>query len=236
MKRELIHDPISGMYYRADSYDREILRSVNRDYFRYLKITPEDNVLDVGANIGAFSIRAAQLSKSVLAFEPDHKNFTLLAKNAKLLGSTDWSSNMAKRVVTVANFIGMKFALVAHTEPQVKLYKNTGTNFGSHSIIPMRGRRSVTVHASNFADMHKRYGPFSIIKVDIEGYEYELLMQDLPKCVKQIAIEFHLNRMEWRHTAAPHLINSLKDQGFRAVKLPKLTGKSWYSIGVFRRK
>jgi hypothetical protein len=85
-------------------------------------------------------------------------------------------------------------------------------------------------------EVFTKLGGFEIVKIDIEGYEYSLLQDFIfPWPVTQVAIEFHLNRLAWRNTLAPQLLKWLKKQKFRVVKKPKLIGKNWYSVGIFRR-
>ncbi|MDG7045877.1 MAG: FkbM family methyltransferase [Nitrososphaerota archaeon] len=59
---------------------------ITNEYYR-LKIRPRDTVLDFGANIGDFTIKAAkQLNGTgrVIAVEPNHKNVELLKRNIEL--------------------------------------------------------------------------------------------------------------------------------------------------------
>lgn len=212
-----------GLWYRPNTYDQAIIRSMNGDYLNYLKIYPEDRVLDIGANIGAFAARVRGMAKSVVCFEPDKRNYKLLNKNKGVIS-------------TKGSITTISCAVTRHDNEDVKLYRNQGTNYGSHSLIPMRGRRGRKVPGMSIEEVFVKLGGFEIVKIDIEGYEYSLL-QDfiLPWPVTQLAIEFHLNRMEWRNTLAPQLLKWLKKQKFRTVKKPKLTGKNWYSVGVFKR-
>lgn len=53
--------------------------------YRYDDIRPDDIVLDIGANVGAFALRAARLSRRVVAVEP--VAYDLLAKNVRLNGA-----------------------------------------------------------------------------------------------------------------------------------------------------
>ncbi len=216
-------DTVSGMWYRENTYDKAIIRSMNRDYFNFLKIDDRDRVLDIGANIGAFACRAAVVAEWTICFEPDQRNFKLLHKNLLQFN-------------TAADLFGK--AVTRTDGEKVKLWRNKGTNLGSHSIVQYRGRRGTSVPSIGIEKVFSKYGGFTIMKVDIEGYEY-ILFKDLevPWTIKQIVIEFHLNRLNWRFNQAPKLVESLKDQGFKVVREPKLvaSAKNWYSMGVFRR-
>lgn len=47
-------------------------------------VKPEDNFVDIGANVGSYSLVASKFAKKVYAFEPSSLNFALLLKNIKL--------------------------------------------------------------------------------------------------------------------------------------------------------
>jgi len=67
-------------------YD-ERLNTVARRYGcgHSYEIAPDDFVIDVGANVGEFSLFAAQHGARVLAIDPDHRNLAALAGNLKRL-------------------------------------------------------------------------------------------------------------------------------------------------------
>lgn len=69
---------------RTDTMDRHILhRILGRDAYHLDPFRPGELgcVIDAGAHIGIFAIRAASLASQVLAFEPDPENFELLLRN-----------------------------------------------------------------------------------------------------------------------------------------------------------
>jgi FkbM family methyltransferase len=62
----------------------ELYKEVGEYFDLGLSIEPGDTVLDVGANIGAFALRAAEATKGklrILAFEPSPETFMALAAN-----------------------------------------------------------------------------------------------------------------------------------------------------------
>ena len=56
-----------------------------KDFFHFVALLNDsDAVLDIGANIGVFSVSAAKKGASVYAFEPCKDNFKLLKKNIEI--------------------------------------------------------------------------------------------------------------------------------------------------------
>ena len=64
---------------------------------------------------------------------------------------------------------------------------------GSHSLIPQMsivGNKSIKVSGVKLSDLLQQYNP-SIVKLDIEGSEYDVFQDLFLYPAKQIAIEFH---------------------------------------------
>lgn len=58
--------------------------SMKKKYcFSVFNIEPEDTVVDIGANVGEFTIMASQYAKKIFAFEPDPNCFYCLKKNTE---------------------------------------------------------------------------------------------------------------------------------------------------------
>lgn len=51
---------------------------------RFFRPAPGDTVIDVGANIGGYALRAALVAKTVIAIEPEPNNFRQLRENIRL--------------------------------------------------------------------------------------------------------------------------------------------------------
>lgn len=186
-----------------------------------LKIKKGDIVFDIGANIGTFAIKAVQEgAKKVYCFEPENDNFSLLQRNTK----------------SFDNVFRVKRALVKGREANVTFYLNTKKNKGSHSMVIRNGREKVEVKTGNFFDYVNKKKP-SVIKIDIEGGEYQLLMKyKFPPFVKRLAIEFHFGRRKFREELFPRLLKSIKKQGFKPIKKYNITNKLWHISMVFERK
>lgn len=125
---------------------------------------PGDVFIDIGANIGWYSVLFDSLAKpgsSVFAFEPDPLNCKLLRTNLEL--------NHAQSVQVIE-------AAVAETSGISKLYRYGSTNLGRHSLSDTGGKDSIdvpTVSLDDFWDQQSLAGrTVRVLKIDIEGYEY----------------------------------------------------------------
>jgi FkbM family methyltransferase len=205
------------MNYRKGTYDLEIIREVNSCYDG---LTFNNKiVLDVGANIGAFSVMASKSgAKKIFSFEPDKENFALLKRNK------------------LPNMEIFKLAVVGNNDKTRKFYLNKGINKGAHSLYIKRGRDETKVNCIRFSKVLGKYKP-QVIKIDVEGSEYELLLslKKMPEYVKQLALELHLTKKEWRTNLSQKVLSFIKDNGFIAIKPPKIGEKNWHTIGVWRR-
>lgn len=123
-----------------------------------------DVVVDVGANIGYYTVLLAQKAKKVYAFEPDSINFEILKKNIK--------ANGLENVVAIKAAVGSK-------EGKLGLYKSK-ENFGDHKLfqIPLGSAASPfdkreTVKIIKLDDFVKE--KVDLIKIDTQGWEPEVI-------------------------------------------------------------
>jgi FkbM family methyltransferase len=124
------------------------------------KIKKGDVVLDIGANIGYYTLIFAKLvgeKGKVFAFEPDPTNFSILKKNIEINGY--------KNVVLAQKAISDK-------NGKIKLYI-CEDNRGDHRIYDSHNnRQSIEIEAIRLDDYFKDYnGNINFIKMDIQGAE-----------------------------------------------------------------
>ena len=124
-----------------------------------------DVVIDVGANIGWYSVLIDALSPpnvKIYAFEPEPLNFKLLKENLKL--------NKASKVIPIRKALGEKRGIV-------KMFLYPTKNSGRHSLIPMYNYGSVSVEMITLDDFAKEneINKIKLLKIDVEGYEYMVL-------------------------------------------------------------
>jgi FkbM family methyltransferase len=133
------------------------------------EISKESIVLDVGANIGLYTLAAARKNaKLVYSFEPDFVSFANLKRNVE----TNNYSNVAVENYAVSDKTGHADLTVTSKYP---LDRGNVHLISSPQERKQRERR-ITVDTicldEFFADKHKHV---DIAKIDVEGLEYEVL-------------------------------------------------------------
>ena len=167
---------------RAVPMDRHIFHRIfARDEYRLDGVAPGswDTVVDVGAHIGLFAVRAAPLARRLLSFEPERGNFEALRHN---LSVPRFSHVVAERKA------------VAGRRGRVSFYPSA--NPSAHSMIPAAGAEAVEVDAVTLADVFAEHGVerCDLLKLDCEGAEYEIL-RSVPDAlwprIRRIGMEYH---------------------------------------------
>jgi FkbM family methyltransferase len=116
-------------------------------------VTPGCIVLDVGANVGLYTLLAAKRGARVFAIEADPHNATRLRHHAKL--------NRVESRVTILEMAATE------TEQTISLYRNP-QNWGESNILH-RGNFYGTVAGRTIDSLN--LPPVDICKMDIEGAE-----------------------------------------------------------------
>lgn len=143
---------------RYEAFELEVLRS---------RIRTGSNVIDIGANIGLYSLFAASIvgkEGKVFSFEPYSINFDILKENLEINNF----SNVTLNKIAIAN-----------KEDEIKLFYNPKEyNLGMVSAFEHNYKESETVksitldsYLNNLSLTH-----ISFIKIDIEGGEYLALL------------------------------------------------------------
>lgn len=217
-------DEKTGLFYRPWTIDLDVIRSTYREY-DISSLNSKDIVCDIGANIGAFSKRVYGLVQRVLAFEPDPENYRILKANT-INHQTIWR---------------MRRAIVNNNDEYRKFYINEQRNRATHSLHITRGRKEIIVKCVNFH--YLLYPQFvrqclqpTVIKIDIEGGEYELLQNtSLPNSVRLLIVEFHFGKRVWKNENYPKTVEHILAQGFVSDKHFTLIGRPRTKTIHFRR-
>jgi len=176
---------------------------IGKSYHTYIdKINQGSAIIDIGANIGVFSIFAAKKLNGdckIFAFEPFEDNFRILSDNIKLNSVSDC---IIPQNIAVASSNGESILFIDEADNAM------------HSLIS-KGTKKVAVKTISlstiFAD--NKINSCGFLKVDCEGAEYDILLNTPPDILNKIniiSIEYH--------KAAGHnhneLVSLLKSNGF----------------------
>ena len=121
-------------------------------------LRPSDLFIDIGANIGSYTIlAAADIKASVMAIEPHPETFALLLQNIAI-------NQAAKRIEALNMALGASKDILKFTKTH---------DTGNHIAVP--GEKDVAEVSVNTLD-NVLYGKVpALIKIDVEGYEAEVL-------------------------------------------------------------
>lgn len=199
---------------------------IEENHYRTLFENPKrcfdsnDVWLDIGANIGAFAIRAAEYVREVVAAEPEPDNIRCLERNIDLNG--------------VTNIYVMSSAIVGGPSHTAQLAISNSYS-STHQLGTVRGRKTIPVPALNINEVIKDHG-VNKIKIDCEGTEAEILEAMDFSGIEEIIFEYHFSLLkdtEW--TRFYEIIHRLAAAGFVILKQPGQRTKTWRTI-VWARK
>lgn len=206
-------DKKTGLRHRDGTLDLYVIKEQS-SYSKLFEHVKDKVVLDIGGNIGAFAYNALEYGASeVHSFEPEPSNIKMY--NSQKLESKLYEMAVASKD-GIANF-----------------YVNDLKNKGTHTLRKTRGRDSIEVKTVAFEKVLKKVKPYAI-KIDIEGGEYGIDFKLIPKSVKVIAVELHLNPIRNREKGKT-LLKYLKSE-FKELSNSKVTEKNWTTLFVGTRK
>jgi FkbM family methyltransferase len=150
----------------------------------YGKIPRDSVILDIGANIGIFSIYAARSgAKKVFSFEPNKKAFEILKQNI--------ASNHLDKIVIPFNYaigpIDGEFISIPKESSPYNRTTNINSNYLNYDTIETISIETIlTKNNINKVDL---------LKMDIEGAEYPILYSMKKKVfdsIESIKLEHHI--------------------------------------------
>lgn len=171
-------------------------------------LRPGDVFVDVGANIGYFSVLAASVvgeQGAVFAFEPDPENYRLLLANIAL--------NALQHSITPVH------AALSDAAGEGQLYLSAD-NLGDHQVYASEeARPSVPIalyHGSDFLQgrLKGSLQRLDLLKVDTQGAEYQVIAGLLPLLLQlprkpRILIELTPHSLRWAGASGRALIELL---------------------------
>lgn len=187
-----------------------------------IPIRAGDIVVDFGAHIGAFAVRAARLAQGghVYSYEASSKNFDLLAENCQI-------NNL--RNVYIEN------SAVSNQSGMMPFY-TPSENGILGSLLQNTSSFMETVQTTTFSNIIAKHAITQIdfLKVDVEGAEFDILFANPDETLaitRKIVIEFH----EFKGDNRSHrdLVNLLSSHGFTVtVEKAKFPQPSWFGTGI----
>ena len=160
-------------------------------YETFFSPAPGDTVIDIGAHIGLFTIRAAKMvgSRTRVAVEPHPENYKLLVTDVRL---SDASNNV----------IPLKVAL-GDREGFTNLFLDS---FSGHSSMIVERRKYIKVPIITLDQLIMKLGirRVDFVKIDVKGAEHHILKgakNTLKSNNVRLAIEVHGEVVEKKVTS-----------------------------------
>lgn len=200
--RKSNHD--RDMYYdylRGDYLD-PLLSQVMKEYLK-----PGDTFLDIGSNNGFFSLLASNLVGSqgrVYAFEPSVSTYGRLVKNLELNG--------------FENIRAFNIAL-GNKKGELTFY-DYGTLDGSNSFVKMKNGEPKIVKMDTLDSIMEQEGTLpDFVKIDVEGFEKEVLLGSLKSILHKerikVVLEYNRHILRKKGEDYSSIIKLLNDHGFQ---------------------
>jgi FkbM family methyltransferase len=147
-------------YYREGFSDKKTFEEViDKDTYQKkgFKILQDENWMDCGGNVGAFTLLACHKGANVTVYEPDPYNCEMIEMNLKL--------NNFKATIKQS-------ALVHNDIKEIILFIGNNNNVWRNSIVKKWNNKGIKVSCLNFNEEAKN---FDNCKMDIEGAEMLIL-------------------------------------------------------------
>lgn len=154
-------------------------------YDQFLKdANKEKYIIDIGANIGAFSVYIGKKypQSKLFCYEPDEKNFTKLVENLQI--------NSIDNAVFYRKAVGKSQGIV-------KLFSDENGRFGTvGSSTVKKGPKEMQVDEITLEGIFEKNCIINcdLLKLDCEGAEYDILMSTKKETfekIKLISLEYH---------------------------------------------
>ena len=183
-------------------------------------ISSGDVVIDVGANIGDYTLIACKKignSGKVLAFEPLPETFSILKRNIQL--------NKITHCQPFQKAVGEKPGIV-------NLYKTNASGTMAHLDSFLNGKELIKKHETEVITIDAMLRSYDIenvnmIKIDVEGFEHEVLLGCLnsfkKKKIQKILCEIHFKYLESKGKSDETVYGLLREHGFTITLISKPT-------------
>jgi len=168
---------------------REPLNS--KEYYNF--ISQEDIVLDIGSNLGYFPILASS-AKKIICIEPIKNCVQILKKNLT-------ENKIINKSTIINKAVGEKG----------KMFIEISDKINHSKIVIRKSKNSIKVKSETISYLVNKFKA-NVLRMDLEGYEYDLLYKKIPSRINKISLEFHRGIIGKRKTE--EFLEYMQKEGF----------------------
>lgn len=186
---------------------------------------PRTLVVDIGANIGFFSVvLARQADIGLLAFEPDRQNFQNLDRS---VAEHALDSRIRPYMIALSDTTGTGSLYLSDLAPT------------DHKLINSRSSRSVEIAMTRLDDFFAQHAelaktPVSLIKIDVQGAEL-IVLRGMHQTLRTnnyppILVEYSPDDLEHAGVVPGEFFSAFEALGYRPHTLPDLSPRrpDWF--------
>ncbi|MGC4081741.1 MAG: FkbM family methyltransferase [Vicinamibacterales bacterium] len=169
------------------------------------RLAPGDTFVDVGANIGYFTVvgaRAVGRTGHVVSFEPVPAVRSALAANLALNGIRD---------------VDVRTEALSSGEGETAIFTGPSSDTGLASLRPLSDGGTLTVRKCRFDDIVDRRRRVRLVKIDVEGAETEVLegmVETLERDHPDLIVEITDGYLREAGSSAEQLVDLLHRLGY----------------------
>lgn len=213
--------PLQGIFFRdwEQDYVGNILKEIfwERLYAPCVQDKKDLTIVDIGANIGLFTLWMYPYAKQIYSVEPSAMHIETLRKMIEF--------NKMDKVTVLPYALSHKDGTAEFTHNDnttMFMLKDTSTGItGVH-------KDTETVHTRNFASLLKDIPHVDLLKVDVEGAEGTAFagpaFDEVAPKIDQIVLEYH----NWCGISVQLLMNTIRDRGFSVTQMQTQATVLWF--------
>lgn len=163
-----------------------IVQQFDNDFYYFLRDQEELNIIDLGANVGLFSLYTSPVAEKIFAVEPTPSHFALLNELVELTGK----QNIECHQLAIGVTDGEADFHIHEGNSTMNSFVKHRTNH--HSDISVKVKTQTLNSFIDFLNLDSNVG---FVKMDIEGFENEVIFEpsfeDAIKKIDAMYVEVH---------------------------------------------
>lgn len=189
---------------------KTILKHLISPKYKYLKqfaVRKGDVVVDLGANVGEVSEYFLARGAQVDAYEPNPHAYSVL--QARL--GTNSRVTLNEMAVSDHDGTASLWLYREHSEDEVKFSQSSSLKSEKENVSD----DYVTVNVANISDILEKHAHIKLLKIDIEGGEYDIMDQVIANenKIDYILLETHEKKNKAFQERNDALLKSIKERG-----------------------